>query len=169
MDRYEIVKPIPLLWLFLTFSLVLHPQHKLQYFKNAGWINDCIDTAEQLICTQFEVVYFQNDVKVITVESPSDEVCTWQIIFLCLADVAVGVRATLECCGDHMITQADRGENQSMNNQHKYNKRRSHLTEGKTKEKSLRFPPCWWAHIILHPTILRVITQCALTLHYVDL
>ena len=34
----------------------------------------------------------------------------------------------------------DRGENQSMNNQHKYNKGGSHLTEGKTKEKSLGIP-----------------------------
>ena len=61
------------------------------------------------------------------------------------------------------------GDHQSMNNQPKYNKRGSHLTEGKTKENSLRFPHCQWAHIILHSTALRVITQCALTLHYVDL
>ena len=52
------------------------------------------------------------------------------------------VRATLKHHGDCTITQADRGENQSMNNQHKYNKGGSHLTEGKTKEKSLRFPHC---------------------------
>ena len=50
------------------------------------------------------------------------------------------VRATLKCCGGYTVTQADRGENQSMNNQPKYNKRGSHLTEGKTREKSLRFP-----------------------------
>ena len=40
------------------------------------------------------------------------------------------------------VTQADRGENQSMNNQPKYNEGGSHLTEGKTREKSLRFPHC---------------------------
>ena len=31
------------------------------------------------------------------------------------------VRATLEHCGGYTVTQADRGENQSMNNQPKYN------------------------------------------------
>ena len=54
----------------------------------------------------------------------------------------LGVRATLECCGGCTITWADRGDNQSMNNKHKYNKGGSHLTEGKTREKSLRFPHC---------------------------
>ena len=52
------------------------------------------------------------------------------------------VRATLEHCGGCTVTQADRGENQSMNNPPKYNERGSHLTEGKTREKSLRFPHC---------------------------
>ena len=32
------------------------------------------------------------------------------------------VRATLKCCGGYTVTQADRGENQSMNNWPKYNK-----------------------------------------------
>ena len=32
------------------------------------------------------------------------------------------VRATLECRGGYTVTWADRGENQSMNNQSKYNK-----------------------------------------------
>ena len=32
------------------------------------------------------------------------------------------VRATLKHCGGYTVTQADRGENQSMNNQSKYNK-----------------------------------------------
>ena len=74
----------------------------------------------------------------------------WHIVWLPVfwwRDLSA-VRATLECCGDYSITQ---------------------LTEGKTKEKSLRFPHCWWAHIILCPTTIGAITQCALTLHYVDL
>ena len=46
------------------------------------------------------------------------------------------VRATLECCRDYTIMQADRGENQSMNNQHKYNKGGSHLTGENQNENS---------------------------------
>ena len=36
--------------------------------------------------------------------------------------LAASVRATLKCHGGYTVTQADRGENQSMNNQPKYNK-----------------------------------------------
>jgi hypothetical protein len=53
----------------------------------------------------------------------------------------LGVRATLVHCGDHTITQASRGEIQSMHKQQGVQaKRESHLGEGKSKEKSLRIP-----------------------------
>jgi hypothetical protein len=36
---------------------VLHPQHKLAYFWQAGWTSDWIDTAESLVRDVFEVSY----------------------------------------------------------------------------------------------------------------
>ena len=41
---------------------------------------------------------------------------------LVLSHASEHVRATLECCGGYTVTQADREENQSMNNQPRYNK-----------------------------------------------
>jgi hypothetical protein len=45
---------------FKTISylkLVLHPRHKLQYFKNAGWRDDWIERAEEIVRTQFDLSY----------------------------------------------------------------------------------------------------------------
>ena len=36
---------------------VLHPHHKLTYFKNAGWELEWINTAETLVCEEFECSY----------------------------------------------------------------------------------------------------------------
>jgi len=33
---------------------VLHPWHKLSYFKNAGWEDEWIKTAERIICAEYE-------------------------------------------------------------------------------------------------------------------
>ena len=42
----------------LTSSItVLHPRHKLTYFKNAGWELEWINTAETLVCEEFECSY----------------------------------------------------------------------------------------------------------------
>ena len=46
-----------------TILLVLHPRHKLQYFKNAGWLQGWIDTARELVETQFKHVYAPRDVE----------------------------------------------------------------------------------------------------------
>ncbi|KAJ8579264.1 hypothetical protein M405DRAFT_754714, partial [Rhizopogon salebrosus TDB-379] len=35
-------------------AMVLHPCHKLSYFKNAGWEDEWVDTAEALIRDEFE-------------------------------------------------------------------------------------------------------------------
>src|ERR1700722_19486145 len=35
----------------------LHPRHKLQYFRDAGWENDWIMTAERIIRDRFETDY----------------------------------------------------------------------------------------------------------------
>jgi hypothetical protein len=43
---------------FLSYPfLVLHPRHKLQYFKNAGWKDDWIERAEEIVRTQFNLSY----------------------------------------------------------------------------------------------------------------
>jgi hypothetical protein len=36
---------------------VLHPRHKLQYFKNAGWESDWIQTATDLVHDEFDLSY----------------------------------------------------------------------------------------------------------------
>jgi hypothetical protein len=57
----------------ITFSLsVLHPRHKLQYFKNAGWSDVWIDTARNMVCDIFE-----NSYKSFPGEKPKsvDQVC----------------------------------------------------------------------------------------------
>ncbi|KAF8547001.1 hypothetical protein OG21DRAFT_1376640, partial [Imleria badia] len=38
-------------------NTVLHPRHKLTYFKNAGWLQEWIDTAEKLVRDTFELNY----------------------------------------------------------------------------------------------------------------
>ena len=42
---------------FLTFSLVLHPRHKLHYFKTAGWKDDWIETLHDIVCEEFDRTY----------------------------------------------------------------------------------------------------------------
>jgi hypothetical protein len=41
----------------LTRASVLHPRHKLQYFKTAGWQDEWIQTAEGLVRDEFERSY----------------------------------------------------------------------------------------------------------------
>lgn len=36
---------------------MLHPRHKLEYFKTAVWIDDWIDTAETLVHKELEQSY----------------------------------------------------------------------------------------------------------------
>lgn len=43
--------------LYLLFFTVLHPQYKLQYFKESDWQQEWIDTAEEMLRTQFETHY----------------------------------------------------------------------------------------------------------------
>ncbi|KAG2365059.1 hypothetical protein BDR07DRAFT_1219574, partial [Suillus spraguei] len=38
-------------------SMVLHPKHKLSYFKAAQWEDNWIETAEQLVCKEFKCSY----------------------------------------------------------------------------------------------------------------
>ena len=38
-------------------ATVLHPQHKLLYFKATKWEDDWIDAAERIVCAEFECSY----------------------------------------------------------------------------------------------------------------
>ena len=44
-----------------TCQSVLHPCHKLAYFKTAGWEQEWIETARELVCDAFEQSYKQED------------------------------------------------------------------------------------------------------------
>jgi hypothetical protein len=37
--------------------LVLHPRHKLHYFKTAGWEDDWIETARIIVRAEFDRMY----------------------------------------------------------------------------------------------------------------
>ena len=42
---------------FSYLRLVLHPRHKLHYFKNAGWQDEWIERAEEIVRTEFDLSY----------------------------------------------------------------------------------------------------------------
>lgn len=56
--------------------LVLHPRHKLKYFENAGWQDEWITRAEQIVRTQFEASYGSMDTSWATSRQPEAKVCT---------------------------------------------------------------------------------------------
>jgi len=47
----------------MLFFLVLHPSHKLEYFKTAGWDEEWCTTAEEIVHTEFERAYTDMEVK----------------------------------------------------------------------------------------------------------
>lgn len=55
--KYEMVCSLLISKLTLGPGTVLHPHHKLEYFKTAGWPNDWIETAEGLVHDEFEHSY----------------------------------------------------------------------------------------------------------------
>jgi hypothetical protein len=60
--RTELLWVHPIKTLSFVYSLiclipVLHPRHKLAYFKSAGWEDDWIETAEKLVRDRFESDY----------------------------------------------------------------------------------------------------------------
>jgi hypothetical protein len=64
------------------FVTVLHPRHKLSYFKSAGWDHNWIETAEQLVRDEFDLNYAGmevssgNDSEIDAVETPrAHKVC----------------------------------------------------------------------------------------------
>ena len=49
--------------LLIPCQLVLHPRHKLSYFKMAGWEQEWIETAKELVRDAFELSYKQEDAR----------------------------------------------------------------------------------------------------------
>jgi hypothetical protein len=47
---------------FLLCLQVLHPRHKLSYFKSAGWTPEWIETAEELVRAVFQSSYVSHSV-----------------------------------------------------------------------------------------------------------
>ena len=58
-----------LLFVLFTSSPVLHPQHKLHYFKKAGQDENWIETAKDIVCAEFDQTYTFMDVDVDVLES----------------------------------------------------------------------------------------------------
>jgi hypothetical protein len=68
---------------FTHVIVVLHPCHKLAYFRAAGWPQEWINTAEKLVCSEFKHSYasrcsvldaeYKNDP---TAADDVDKVCT---------------------------------------------------------------------------------------------
>jgi hypothetical protein len=54
-------------------SAVLHPRHKLAYFKNANWEDSWVDTAERIVRDEFERSYMKDMALDEDGESPSDD------------------------------------------------------------------------------------------------
>ena len=55
---------------------MLHPHHKLRYFKNARWENDWIESAKDIVCTQFHLLYRSLDTSWATShKTPLTKVC----------------------------------------------------------------------------------------------
>jgi hypothetical protein len=45
------------LWIYKLTSVVLHPSHKLEYFKSAGWSEEWRETAVDIVRNEFERSY----------------------------------------------------------------------------------------------------------------
>ena len=52
------MKMLAFLWQTLSYLLlVLHPRHKLEYFKKAGWPDEWTDEAAEIVRTVFDLSY----------------------------------------------------------------------------------------------------------------
>ncbi len=59
--------------------VVLHPHHKLQYFKDIGWQDDWIETARDIMRAEFERKYLSLEVQDVPT---SQKVCLHLILFI---------------------------------------------------------------------------------------
>ena len=58
---------------------VLHPQHKLQYFKNANWLPGWIKIAKNIVREVFKCLYASGDVEAVDPESVSNFLCIFNM------------------------------------------------------------------------------------------
>jgi hypothetical protein len=69
------------IYLFIYFiqfsSTVLHPRHKLQYFKKAGWEETWIDTSREIVRTEFDETYAFMDVEEQQSDPPAPSVSSF--------------------------------------------------------------------------------------------
>ena len=80
---FRIAMGMHFLTLLLFFSyllLVLHPRHKLQYFKNAGWQDEWIERAEEIVCMVFDLLYGSIDTSWATSGETQSKVCVSKFI-----------------------------------------------------------------------------------------
>jgi hypothetical protein len=56
MGMYHFILPLSIYADVCDYA-VLHPRHKLAYFKNAGWEDEWIKTAERIVCKEYECLY----------------------------------------------------------------------------------------------------------------
>ena len=72
------------------FGPVLHPKYKLDYFKGAKWEQEWIDTAEELVHTQFNRSYSKPEADNASMNkaTPEPSVCLtiYRIIIVILKD-----------------------------------------------------------------------------------
>ena len=56
--------------IFINAFSVLHPRHKLHYFKTAGWEDDWIQTARDIVREEFDQTYafMEYDNEVVTMD-----------------------------------------------------------------------------------------------------
>jgi hypothetical protein len=66
---------------YQVYHAVLHPHHKLGYFRNAGWEQDWIDTAKDLVHDEFDQSYKEDDNSKVdkAVADSLEKVCNIQI------------------------------------------------------------------------------------------
>ena len=59
LELYRITMSMYLHYLLILSDTVsvLHPSHKLNYFKTAGWEEEWVQTAEDIVRTEFEQAY----------------------------------------------------------------------------------------------------------------
>ena len=79
-------------WL-TSLHTVLHPRHKLAYFKNVGWQTDWIEMAEALVCEEFNHSYSSIQTSMQSTEKSPDvnKVCTTGLLLF-----------RISCCEDSL-------------------------------------------------------------------
>ena len=84
----------------LIYLTVLHPQHKLDYFKKADWETSWIETAEQLMRERFDSDY-DKTMEQVDIDYSSDGEVSMQLV--CKLIIFVFVHCTNSNLGRHIV------------------------------------------------------------------